>query len=290
MARWKPRLTVRCTTSSSSAKVAFRYSNSPSARTAARPTTTSSLTGTPSRVTRPTASSRSNTDASTSTATKPCGAVCDDAIMCWPIRRRPCDSGTTTSSVGPLATARSASRRVIDPPGPEPRTAPGSTPASARIRRTTGDTTTPLTSLGVGKGGGAGSTWRALGAVGEGGAGSAPVGVAFEVAPSLITATREPVSTVSPSAARISARTPEAGDGISESTLSVETSKRGSSRLTWSPTFLNHRVMIPSVTDSPSEGSVTSVMASTLPAQDSSRLLVNRAPSAHLYARGNAAL
>ncbi len=55
-----------------------------------------------------------------------------------------------------------------------------------------------------------------------------------------ITATRDPVWTVSPSWARIWVSTPAAGEGISESTLSVDTSKSGSSRATASPTFLNH--------------------------------------------------
>ena len=49
-----------------------------------------------------------------------------------------------------------------------------------------------------------------------------------------------------------------AGDGTSESTLSVEISKSGSSRSTASPTALNQRMMMPSVIDSPSEGRMTS--------------------------------
>ena len=76
--------------------------------------------------------------------------------------------------------------------------------------------------------------------------------------PSPITASRWPTVTVSPSSTRISVRTPAKGDGSSESTLSVETSQSASSRPTASPTFLNHWMMMPSVTDSPSEGRVTS--------------------------------
>ena len=53
-------------------------------------------------------------------------------------------------------------------------------------------------------------------------------------------------------------RVPEAGAGTSESTLSVETSKSGSSRVTCSPTAFIQRVMVPSVTVSPSCGIVTS--------------------------------
>src|SRR3712207_7635512 len=49
------------------------------------------------------------------------------------------------------------------------------------------------------------------------------------------------------------------GEGISVSTLSVETSSSGSSTATSSPTFFSQRVTVPSVTDSPSAGSVTEV-------------------------------
>lgn len=51
------------------------------------------------------------------------------------------------------------------------------------------------------------------------------------------------------------------GDGTSVSTLSVEISNRGSSADTVSPTFLNHRRMVPSVTVSPNCGSAISAMS-----------------------------
>ncbi len=50
---------------------------------------------------------------------------------------------------------------------------------------------------------------------------------------------------------------PATGEGISVSTLSVETSSRGSSTSTVSPTDFSHRVTVPSVTDSPSAGIFT---------------------------------
>ena len=68
-----------------------------------------------------------------------------------------------------------------------------------------------------------------------------------------------PTSTVSSSSALISSSVPATGEGISVSTLSVETSSKGSSTSTVSPTCLSHRVMVPSVTDSPSSGSFTGV-------------------------------
>src|SRR5579875_293715 len=56
----------------------------------------------------------------------------------------------------------------------------------------------------------------------------------------------------------ISWRMPEDGEGTSVSTLSVDTSKSGSSRLTRSPTDFSQRVIVPSTTVSPSCGIVTS--------------------------------
>ena len=52
---------------------------------------------------------------------------------------------------------------------------------------------------------------------------------------------------------------PATGDGISVSTLSVDTSTSGSSTSTLSPTFFSQRVTVPSVTDSPSSGISTEV-------------------------------
>ena len=66
-----------------------------------------------------------------------------------------------------------------------------------------------------------------------------------------------PTGTVSPAWTRISAITPSYGLGISESTLSVDTSNSGSSNSTVSPTCLSQLVSSPSVTVSPSLGMVT---------------------------------
>ena len=74
-----------------------------------------------------------------------------------------------------------------------------------------------------------------------------------------------PTSMVSSSSARISTRVPATGDGISVSTLSVETSSSGSSTSTVSPTDFSHWVMVPSVTDSPSSGISTSVASPVEP-------------------------
>ena len=99
---------------------------------------------------------------------------------------------------------------------------------------------------GAGAGAGVGVAGAAAGA---GAAGTAPA--------SPMIATTPPTATVLSVAATISRSTPLAGDGISVSTLSVETSRSGSSTLTVSPTFLSQRVTVPSVTLSPSAGMVT---------------------------------
>ncbi len=72
-----------------------------------------------------------------------------------------------------------------------------------------------------------------------------------------------PTATVSPSGTRISVTVPLVGAGTSESTLSVDTSNKGSSACTCSPTCLSHRVIVPSVTVSPSWGMVTSTRISS---------------------------
>ena len=62
-----------------------------------------------------------------------------------------------------------------------------------------------------------------------------------------------------PSATFTSFSTPLAGAGISASTLSVEISNSGSSRVTLSPGFFSHLVSVPSKIDSPIWGMMTSV-------------------------------
>jgi 2-oxoglutarate dehydrogenase E2 component (dihydrolipoamide succinyltransferase) len=82
--------------------------------------------------------------------------------------------------------------------------------------------------------------------------------VAVAAPPPLMTATTVLTGTVSPSLTLISDSTPEAGAGISASTLSVEISNNGSSRLTASPTCLSHLTIVPSAMDSPICGIFTS--------------------------------
>src|SRR5262252_1489493 len=104
----------------------------------------------------------------------------------------------------------------------------------------------------AGRGAGAGAVFAGAGAGAWAGAGAlaAPV-------PS-ITATIVWIGTVWPSGILISFRTPAEGEGISASTLSVEISKRGSSRSTLSPGFFSHLVMVPSKMLSPIWGITTS--------------------------------
>ena len=70
---------------------------------------------------------------------------------------------------------------------------------------------------------------------------------------------RAPTATVVSTGTSIARRVPATGDGISVSTLSVETSRSASSTAMLSPTFLSQRVTVPSLTDSPSAGIVITV-------------------------------
>ena len=186
------------------------------------------------------------------------------------------------------------------PPEPVPVTSDSLIPFSASSLRTIGDSTcgpapSPLLADGRGAGGrGLPALARPVAAGGGGGGGggrrgAAPVWArrlrsscrrclrlprragapsdAAAPAPSPITASFTPTSTVSPSGTRISLRTPAAGEGTSESTLSVETSKSGSSRSTASPTAFIQRVIVPSVTVSPSCGIITSANVQSPSAQ-----------------------
>ena len=141
-------------------------------------------------------------------------------------------SAGAASAAGAGAAGAGAGRR-----GRRRRQAPGRGPARERS----------AAGAGAGSGSGAGS------------AGASAAGAGADPA-SPTTAITVPTSTVSPSGTRISVSTPDTGEGTSESTLSVETSKRTSSSAMVSPTCLNHLVMVPSVTDSPSWGSWISAM------------------------------
>ena len=67
-----------------------------------------------------------------------------------------------------------------------------------------------------------------------------------------------PTSTVSPTATRISVTVPAAGAGTSVSILSVEISQIVASAAIVSPTATFHSTIVPSATDTPIWGIVTS--------------------------------
>src|SRR3954465_9690193 len=73
-----------------------------------------------------------------------------------------------------------------------------------------------------------------------------------------IRASTTPTSTVLPTSTRISVTRPVAGAGTSVSTLSVEISTTVSSASTQSPTRFFHSTIVPSATDTPIWGIVTS--------------------------------
>jgi hypothetical protein len=179
---------------------------------------------------------------------------------------------------------------VTRPLRPLPVTWPGSTPCSAAIRATTGDTkllpfplasSSPVVSAAAAGAGFTSSTVSAVGVVpteslaafasaaagAVAGSGISPLPPSDEGATSApsgaITASFVPTSTVSPSWTRISASTPVAGAGTSVSTLSVEISSSPSSAAIGSPTCLSHFVIVPSETETPICGMTTSVAPAT---------------------------
>ncbi len=97
-------------------------------------------------------------------------------------------------------------------------------------------------------------------AAGFGGCAAGAEGAALAASPSpAIVPTTVLTCTVAPACTLMSCKVPEAGAGISASTLSVEISNSGSSRWTFSPGCFSHLVMVPSKIDSPIWGMMTSV-------------------------------
>ena len=144
------------------------------------------------------------------------------------------------------------------PPSPVPFTRLRSTLCSRAIRRTRGEDRTFAVSPGDGVAGAAAGAGLA-GVFGFAAAGRSGAGVSTAVPSPSINAKTALTSTVSFSFTMIFVRTPEAGEGISASTLSVEISRRGSSRSTRSPTFFSHFVTVPSAMLSPICGMMTLV-------------------------------
>src|ERR1700730_9225111 len=87
--------------------------------------------------------------------------------------------------------------------------------------------------------------------------------IGFVAAPAVseMTATMAPTGATAPTATRISASTPLVVEGTSIETLSVSISNRLSPGCTRSPAALNHLVILPSDTVSPSCGIRTSISA-----------------------------
>ena len=172
------------------------------------------------------------------------------------------------------------------PRGPEPRTRDRSMPASAASRRASGVTVTPPESragpklrsgvrtskkgsslIGAvrrrrGTGGRSASDCRCRGRGQRtascarprlaGGAGCVLIRSPAAAPP--MTPTMAPTGAISPSCTRISLSTPASVAGTSIDTLSVSISNRLSPGLTASPADLNHLVILPSATVSPSCG------------------------------------
>ena len=175
-------------------------------------------------------------------------------------RLRPAAWAAGAGAAPPLASTFSTSSRRIRPPTPVPGMEPTSRLFSATNRRTSGESITPP-ARSTGTGAAAGDPLVAAAPAGVAGAVGPAVGSVAPASP--IRANGVPTGTVSPAGTRISSRTPSYGLGISESTLSVDTSNSGSSISMVSPALLSQEPMVPSVTVSPSFGMV---MSCTTPA------------------------
>src|SRR4029078_4858538 len=175
--------------------------------------------------------------------------------------------------------ARSTSAATIRPCGPEPEIRVRSMPRSPARRRASGVTVVPLASFagpkfrsGVrtawngsigGAGRGIGVEWTAAGterggATGAFGGELAAAGAAAAPTPE-ITATTAATLATSPTLKRISVSVPLVVDGTSIDVLSVSISNRLSPGFTASPADLNHLLILPSATVSPSCGIRTSI-------------------------------
>src|SRR3954466_12894723 len=117
---------------------------------------------------------------------------------------------------------------------------------SSAIRRTTGDT--------------------------GGGCSSSTCGCPGRSSVSIVAST-VPTSTVVPTSTSTAGTRPVAGDGTSVSTLSVEISTIGSSASTQSPTRFFHSTTVPSATDTPIWGIVTSTSVVSVREELTARLL-----------------
>src|ERR687898_898734 len=170
---------------------------------------------------------------------------------------------------------------VTRPPVPVPGISAISTPCSSARRRTTGEervrrrvsassiSPRPLPSLSSGTVARCLSVSCAAGWASVPEAGNSSVGAsaatfscggasaAGESLSSVTSAISVPTSTVEPSETRNFSILPATGEGSSAFTLSVSTSARGSSISTSSPSAFSQRVIVPSVTLSPSCGIVT---------------------------------
>ena len=131
----------------------------------------------------------------------------------------------------------------------------GVTYASSGCAATTGAETTGAATTGAATTGAATTGAATTGAATTGAGVAGATGAATAPAPP-ITARRAPTGTVVSTGTSIEIIVPATGEGISVSTLSVDTSSKASSTATLSPTPFNQRVTVPSLTLSPSAGIV----------------------------------
>src|SRR3954470_10235299 len=273
-----PRCTASWTAYSSPSSVAFTDGNSRSASIVARATIGRAVTPRRPR-------DASTPDMSASIHVVHVAAVSSERFMCSPIWRRmrdkpPAAAGAGAGSglygdsmciggsAGASTSARTSCLRTR-PPRPVPVTRSRSIPCSAAMRCTTGEWRRGREPFPASRTTGAGSLVDGAG-VSPTAAAASPVGRPSP--PVSMRAITVPTSTVSSGWTRISTTVPAAGDSTSVSILSVEIAQITSSRSTRSPTALCHSTTVPSATETPIWGIVTSTSACSVLEELTARL------------------
>ena len=164
--------------------------------------------------------------------------------------------------------AATTSSFVRRPSLPVPMTVDGSTPCSSTARRTAGDRLCVASRDSAAEGGEGSPARCALPASGCSFARAGSSVLAAGDAPSSTIAITAPTSTFAPTSTDSSCNTPATDDGTSTATLSVSRLAIGSSTATASPGCFSHSAIVPSVTDSPSAGTLISVAMSSSQAPD----------------------
>src|SRR6056297_671848 len=170
-------------------------------------------------------------------------------------------------SVPPASRWRCTSSFRRRPPGPVARTSAADRPCSSSSLRAAGMTALGSSPVAASVAAGGASAVDAGASSGCGASAGSPASAGFSseasaAAPASMRAMTSPTSAVSPSDLSTTCRTPASEAGTSSVALSVSTSTSGSSFSTRSPGCFSQAPMNTSLIDSPTEGTLTSVIES----------------------------